>query len=140
MRYLLDTNALSEPIKPRPDPHFQERLAENRDEVCTAAPVWHELLYGCRRLPASKRRRNLERYLEQILAPSLTVLPYDQAAASWHAGERARLVGIGKTPAFVDGQIAAVARVHDLVLVTANVRHFEVFVNLVVEDWTRPVA
>lgn len=138
MRYLLDTNVLSEPTRPKPNAHVLERLAQRREQVCTAAPVWHELSYGCRRLPESKRRRELTRYLEQILAPSIVILPYDAAAAAWHAGERARLTALGRTPAFVDGQIAAVAKVRDLVLVTANVKDFGGFEDLLVEDWTQP--
>ncbi len=71
----------------------------------------------------------------QAYAKSLTVLGYDDAAAAWHASERARLTGSGKTPSFVDGQIAAIARVNALVLVTANVRHYESFEGLTIEDW-----
>jgi tRNA(fMet)-specific endonuclease VapC len=67
--------------------------------------------------------------------PSIPVLPYDQAAAEWHAAERARLSAAGKTPAFVDGQIAAIAKVNDLILVTSNRSHFENFRELQVEDW-----
>ncbi len=111
-----------------------ERLEEHRGEVCSAAPVWNELLYGCRRLPPSKRRRELQGYLDR-LERSLTILPYDAAAADWHAEERARLGRLGKTPPFVDGQIAAVARVHDLVLVTGNVVHYQDFAGLVIENW-----
>jgi tRNA(fMet)-specific endonuclease VapC len=138
LRYLLDTNVLSEPVRPQPNTHVLERLAKRRELVCTAAPVWHELAYGCRRLPESKRRRELTQYIEQVLAPTLVVLPYDAAAAAWHAGERARLTALGKTPAFVDGQIAAVAKVNDLVLVTANVKDFDKFEALPFEDWTLP--
>ncbi len=136
MRFLLDSNVLSEPAKPKPNEHLVERLTKYRDVVATASPVWHELLYGCRRLPPSKRRRDLERYLE-TLALSLPVLSYDNEAADWHAAERARLTALGRKPAFVDGQIAAVARSFDLILVTGNVRHFVEFEGLVVEDWTQ---
>ena len=136
MRFLLDTNVLSEPARPAPDTGVMTRLEKHRDEVCTAAPVWNELLYGYRRLPPSKRREMLRSYLRDRLEPSLTILPYDAPAADWHAGERARLGRTGRTPAFVDGQIAAVARVNDLVLVTGNVAHYEGFEGLVIEDWT----
>ena len=57
------------------------------------------------------------------------------AAADWHAAERARLTGLGRTPPFVDGQIAAIAHVNGLVLVTANVADFRHFADLSVEDW-----
>ncbi len=112
-------------------------LEQLREEVCTAAPVWNELWYGCRRLTPSKRREHISTYLKDRLEPSLSILPYDVSAADWHAKERARLGQLGKTPAFIDGQIAAVARVHELVLVTRNVTDFQDFDGLLLEDWTR---
>lgn len=137
MRFLLDTNVLSEPARPEPNAEVMKRLERHRDDVCTAAPVWNELLYGYRLLPPSKRRKALRGYLRDRLEPTLIILPYDTPAADWHAEECARLGRAGKTPAFVDGQIAAVARVNDLVLVTGNVAHYQDFEGLVVEDWTR---
>ncbi len=135
LRFLLDTNVLSEAARPRPDAGVLERLQHHSQVVCTAAPVWHELVFGASRLPPSRRKDTIEQYLFDVLAPSLPVLPYDQEAARWHAGERARLVSIGRTPAFVDGQIAAIARSNGLVLVTNNTRDFVDFVDLAVEDW-----
>jgi tRNA(fMet)-specific endonuclease VapC len=65
-------------------------------------------------------------------------LPYDEAAATWHGEERARLEALGKPAPFVDGQIAAVAHVHGLVLVTTNEMHFRGFKGLQVENWSKP--
>ena len=59
-------------------------------------------------------------------------------AAHWHATEWSRLVGLGQTPAFADGQIAAVAAVNSLVLVTRNVADFAAFQGLVIENWFEP--
>lgn len=132
--YLLDTNALSEPARPQPSEAFMRRLDAARGEIATAAPVWHELLFGCRRLTPSPRRRTLERYLG-LLAVSLEVLPYDSTAADWHAEERARFEGTGRRPAFVDGQIAAIARTRHLKLVTRNVSDFDAFEGLEVDNW-----
>ena len=63
------------------------------------------------------------------------VLPYDNAAAEWHARERARLEKRGERPSFVDGQIAAIAVTQSLVLVTRNVRDFDRFEDLELENW-----
>jgi tRNA(fMet)-specific endonuclease VapC len=136
LRFLLDSNVLSEPPRPSPNPQVLARLKEHRREMATAAPVWNELLFGWERLPASRRKDHLERYLMEIVAASLPILPYDQAAAVWHASERARLQALGKTPPFIDGQIAAIAKTSDLVLVTANVSHFVEFEGLAIEDWS----
>ena len=97
--------------------------------------MWNELLFGCYRLPDSKRRERFELYVKEVLAPSLLILPYDARAADWHAAERARLGGSGATAPFRDGLIAAVARTQDLALVTRNVKDFRGFQGLVVEDW-----
>ncbi len=133
--YLLDTNALSEPLKPKPNPGFLKRLANHADALFTAAPVVHEMWYGAERLPSGKRRRAIEQYLRNVLLPSIPVLPYDGQAALIHAVERARLTGRGKTPAFVDGQIAAIALVHGLIVITANIEDFVLFEGLTVMSW-----
>jgi tRNA(fMet)-specific endonuclease VapC len=136
VRYLLDANVISEIIRPRPDESVRERLTRHQGEVATAAPVWQEMLFGARRLPPSRRRRNIERYLAEVVRGTMPILPYDAAAADWHAAKRARLVSIGRTPPFVDGQIAAIAATNDLVLVTANIADFAGFSGLMVEDWS----
>ncbi|HKV07788.1 MAG TPA: type II toxin-antitoxin system VapC family toxin [Thermoanaerobaculia bacterium] len=136
LRYLLDTNVLSEPVKPVPNPGVLAKIQQHWEELATAAPVWHELWFGCRRLPSSAKRTKLEDYLGKSLAPSLKRLPYDNRAAERHAEERARLVSIGKTPSFTDGQIAAIAMVNGLIVVTRNIDHFLGFRGLKVEDWT----
>ena len=135
MYYLLDTNILSEPTKPDPHPGLLEQIDQHRKQICTAAPVCNELLYRVRRLSPSKRRQRLETYVKDVVEASMEILPYDSEAADWHAEERARLSRVGETPAFVDGQIAAIACVNDLVLVTHNVAHFSSFLDLRVEDW-----
>ncbi len=135
MKYLLDTNVASEPLRPRPDPQVLHRLREHEGEIALPSPVWHELQYGCARLPRSRRRRAIEKYLSDVLAFSFPILGDDRATAEWHAKERARLAAKGKMPSFVDGQIAGIAWTNDLVLVTFNRRDFEVFEGLRLEDW-----
>ena len=66
---------------------------------------------------------------------SFPILDYDRAAAEWHGQERVRLEAAGKTPPFVDGQIAAIAYVNDLTLVTANKLDFRGIKGLRVEGW-----
>ena len=126
---------MSEPLLPRPNRRLLEKLREHGDEVATAAVVWHELLFGLRRLPASARRSAIEEYLNEVVAASVRILPYDDRAADWHAAERSRLTGIGRTPPFADGQIAAVATTNGLTLITANPAAFAAFQDLEVENW-----
>lgn len=135
LRYLLDTNVLSEPSAAAPNPGVVKHFQRHQLHIATASVVWNELLYGSHRLPASKRRDTLQAYIDEALRPSLTILPYDTAAGEWHAVERARLEKAGTPRPFVDGQIAAIARVNGLILVTANAKDFRFFDGLVVEDW-----
>ena len=133
LRYLLDTNVLSESSRRRPDPDVESRLEAHAREACTAAPILHELQYGLARMPDGSRKQALARYLRRVLR--LEILPYDREAARWHAEERARLTGRGRTPPFVDGQIAAITATNGLTLVTRNTGDFDCFTDLSVENW-----
>jgi tRNA(fMet)-specific endonuclease VapC len=124
-------------VKATPDPEVMRQLAAHEGELATCAIVWHELVYGTARLPRSRKRRVLEAYLEEAVRAALPILPYDEAAADWHGRERARLTRRGSAPPSADGQIAAIAAVNDLVLVTSNLRDFRRFQGLRLEDWRR---
>lgn len=137
LRFLLDTNILSEPLRPIPNSNIMEMLRRHENEIATATVVYHELLFGCYRLPESKKRQTIEKYLQEVVEPNIPLLPYDTNAAKWHATERARLVSIGKTPSFADGQIAAIAHVNGLIVVTNNVADYADFLELQVENWFR---
>jgi tRNA(fMet)-specific endonuclease VapC len=113
------------------------KLEERGPECAVAAPAWHELAYGCRRLPRGRRRLAVEAYLQDVVRASFPILPYDEVAAAWHGSERARLESLGRPTPYVDGQIAAIAHVNGLVLVTANVRDFTGFKDLRLENWLR---
>jgi tRNA(fMet)-specific endonuclease VapC len=134
-KYLLDTNVLSEPLRPVPNRRVLQCLRRFEDRIVTASVVWHELRYGACRLPRSNKRSAIQKFLESVVLVTIPILPYDERAARWHAEERARLEKIGKTPAFVDSQIAATAKVNGLTLVTRNVNNYSLFKDLIVENW-----
>ncbi|HLG58707.1 MAG TPA: type II toxin-antitoxin system VapC family toxin [Vicinamibacterales bacterium] len=138
LRYLLDTSIVSAPMAKSPNAHVVERLDAHGQECAIAAPVWHELTYGCERLAQGKRRAALERYLHDVVLTSFPVLPYDEAAAAWHGQERARLDRLGRAAPFTDGLIAAIAHVRGLVLVSANVKDFSRFREIDVVNWLDP--
>jgi tRNA(fMet)-specific endonuclease VapC len=137
-RYLLDTNILSEPLAATPNRVLLARLKRHEGELATASVVWHELVFGASRLPESRRRATIERYLEEVIEATIPIIAYDAGAAAWHGAQRARLQGLGVETSFADGQIAAVARVNDLVLVTRNVKDFRPFKGLPLENWFAP--
>ena len=120
MKYLVDTNVLSEAVKAVPNQSVMKMFEKYQHEIVTAAPVWHELQFGCRRLPPSRKCEIISSFLNDVVKRTMPVLPYDERAAEWHARQRARLSAKGMTPPFVDGQIAAISAVNNLILVTRN--------------------
>ncbi|MGL4513791.1 MAG: PIN domain-containing protein [Lacipirellulaceae bacterium] len=133
--YLFDTNVASLSTRKEADPRDVARFERIVESGALAATTHCELLYGIERLPPGQRRDSLREVLETLLARGVPVLPYDRIAAEWHAAERARLAALGATPPFADGQIAAVAAVNQLTLVTRNAADFAGFVGLRVEGW-----
>jgi len=136
LKFLLDTTIVSAPIAKEPNRRVVKKLERHSIHCAIAAPVWHELVYGVSRLSLGKRRTGLEEYLRSVVRRSFPILPYDDVAAEWHAKERARLEEDGRTPPFVDGQIAAIAFTQGLTLVTANGKDFRPFSDLVTVDWS----
>jgi tRNA(fMet)-specific endonuclease VapC len=136
LQYLVDASTLSWVVAPKPNKKVVRRLARDGASCAIAAPVWHELTCGCGRLAPGKRRTERLAFLRDVVNASFPVLPYDEHAATWHGSERARLEKLGRPVPFVDAQIAAIARIAGLILVTANPKDFRRFRDLKVEDWT----
>jgi tRNA(fMet)-specific endonuclease VapC len=134
LKYLLDTNVISELMRPAPNSKIVKTVDLYKEETATASTVVHELLYGGLRLPESKKRKAFLDYISDSVL-NLPILSYDDKAAQYHAQERARLSEIGKTLAFADGQIASVASCNNLILVTNKVADFQYFENLKIENW-----
>ena len=139
MKYILDTNVLSEAVKTKPNRHVMAMLEKHQAEIATASPVWHELQYGCLRLPVSRKREIIESFLEDVIRQNIIIFPYDERSAKWHAQERARLAAKGQMPSYDDGQIAAIAKVNGLALVTRNTADFKIFTDLEVQNWHKGV-
>ena len=135
IKYLLDTNILSEPARKKPNNKVMQCFTEYDGQYVTAAIVWHELQYGCALLPNSKRKIQLQNYLLTLLDNGLIILSYDQVAAEWFASHRAVLKEQGKMAAYADGEIAAIAAVNNLTLATRNIDDFHDYKNLLLENW-----
>ncbi len=135
IRFLLDTNVISEPHRVRPNPGVMRKIGRHAGEIALSAPGWQELIFGWKKLDDSIKRSHLGRYLRKVRL-STPILPYDHRAAVWQGEERARLYKEGLTLSpKADPFIAAVAQVNDLVLVTHNTLDFAVFEGLRIEDW-----
>jgi len=135
LNYLLDTNILSEAKRPHPNEKVIEKLRLYRQETATAILVIHEMLYGCFRLPISKKPQDIEDYINNVILAEIPLFDYDLKSAQYHAQERARLSKIGKNPGFIDGQIASIAVTNNLILVTNNVADFQDFDGISIENW-----
>ncbi len=136
LRYLLDTNIVSQPVCKRPDVRVLAELREFGEVCAIASTTWHELHYGASLLPESRRRAKIEHYIRGLPAV-MPILDYDAPVAAWHGRIRAKLQASGLTTPILDGQIAAVAHVHSLTVITANVVDFEPF-GVPVKNWMKP--
>ncbi len=76
-----------------------------------------------------------ESNFNDVIRHHMIILPYDERAALWHVKERARLASEGYMPSFVNGQIASVANVNGLILVTRNASDFDRFSGVEIENW-----
>ena len=138
MAFLLDTNVVSETVRPRPRQRVLHWIeARNPSDLFLAAQTIGELVRGARKARDQERRERFGRWIEQDLARQFDgrVLAFDgRTAAIW-----GRLMGdgdrAGRRPAAADAQIAAVAIQHGLVLVTRNVRDFAQFDVELLNPW-----
>ncbi len=135
IRYLLDTNIVSEPARLDAAPQVQARFRTHAEETCISSVVWHELVYGVERLARGRKREFLRHYLLEVVRPVMPVLPFDAVAAEWLGRERARLESLGRPRPITDGMIAAAAATRGLILVTRNIDDFADFNGLHIENW-----
>lgn len=135
MKYLLDTNILSEPVVARPNPFVLEKIKAHSRLLAISAVTWQEAVYGMLLLPAGRRREQIEDYLFKRVRSALPIIGFDERAAQWQAERRAQLRQQGRSPSYSDSQIAAIAAVNDLILVTRNLSDFREFTGLHVENW-----
>jgi predicted nucleic acid-binding protein len=93
MEFLLDTNVLSEAVKKTPNKNVLAMMERYQNQISTAAPVWHELKYGCLRLPRSRKRSTIEKFLDDVVLPNIPVLAYDQSNISINYGRKLKKCG-----------------------------------------------
>lgn len=139
MTFLLDTNVVSEWVKPRPDPGVITWLEEaDEDRVFLSVVTLAELRYGIERMPAGARRSRLDRWLreEMTLRFEQRILSVDALIAETWGRVAARSQAAGRKMSIMNAFLAATAEVHRLTIVTRNVVDFSALGNSVLNPWT----
>jgi len=125
--YLIDTNVISELIRPTPEP-MVELWFKKADPASLFSSVvtWGEIRLGVENMPASRRRNEIEMWLATGLPKwfGANLLPVTKEIADQWGRTTATARQSGITIATADGLIAATAIEHGLTLVTRNVRDF----------------
>jgi tRNA(fMet)-specific endonuclease VapC len=130
---VLDTDVVSDLMRPRPSAQLVERLAAiDAAEQATTAITIGELAYGAQH---ADRPELYERAVR--LLSGARVLPFDRDAAERYGSIRDELEREGRRLPDPDLRIAATALAHGAVLITGNIRHFERVPGLGCEDWLR---
>ena len=138
MTVLLDTNVVSELLRPSPNPAVEGWVAGRQAaDLHFSAVSEAELRYGVALLPAGRCRDALALAVEAILREDFEdrVLPFDSEAAREYADIAASRRTAGRPVAPADCQIAAIARSRDLTIATRNVRDFAAMEIELVDPW-----
>jgi len=138
---VLDTNVVSEPLKPAPDPVVLDWLnAQEPQTLYTTTVNLAELFAGVEALPAGRRKDALAQALSsQVLALfDGRILSFDTKAADALATTNASAQAQGNTMAFADCAIAAIARVNGFALATCNMRDFKGTGVSLIDPWVLP--
>ena len=136
---ILDTNVVSELLRPTPEPGVEAWLAaQNGSDVHLTAVSEAELRRGVGLFPAGRRRDALASAIEAILTCDFAgrMLSFDSAAAIAFAVIFVDRRNAGRPISFPDCQIAATARAHGVAMATRNVANFEGCGVEVINPWS----
>lgn len=125
---LLDTNIVSEVMKPAPADSVLRWLDDQETENLYLSTITiAEIVFGIHILPDGRWRRKLADRFEDFVARGFDqrILPFDTAAAHVFGDIMGRRRELGRPMSFPDGQIAAIARACHFALATRNVSDFE---------------
>ena len=127
MKFLFDTNVISEVRHPKGDSKVKERFAEiPQSDLYTSSVVFAELTKGIWSLAKGRRRDSLLEWLDQFEKQfGDRILPFDQSTAKIHGKMVAEALSKGIQIGSSDGQIAASAIKYNLTVITRNERDFK---------------
>ncbi len=136
---ILDTNVISEFMRPTPDADVARWLgAQPLDRLAITAVTVAEILYGLDVMPDGRRKADLlDRFAVMLRrAFASTVIPFEDAAAVAYAGIRGDRERAGRPISVNDAMIAAIARAHGATIATRNVADFQNCGIAVFNPWT----
>jgi predicted nucleic acid-binding protein len=125
---ILDTNVVSEPLKPNPDAAVLRWLDRQSPATLYLTTINQaELLAGVLALPAGKRRTELQRVINKELVSLFAdrILPFGERSAEAYAHVVTAANVAGNPIDFADAAIGAIAIEHNFILATRNVREFK---------------
>lgn len=135
---VLDTNVLSELMRAKPAPEVLAWIdAQPTSQLFISAITVAEILYGIARMADGKRKQSLLDVATLMFDEDFAgrILSFDSDAAVHYAGLAAESEAKGKVVDMADGQIAAIAALHDARVATRNVRHFDYLGVPVINPW-----
>ena len=136
---LLDTNVLSELMRAKPAPQVLEWVdAQPAGDLVITSITVAEVLYGIARMPDGKRKQGLLGVASVMFDEDFAgnILPFDADAAVHYAEIAAETEAKGRIVDMADAQIAAIGRLHDAVIATRNIRHFQTLGVALVDPWS----
>jgi predicted nucleic acid-binding protein len=139
VNFLLDTSAVSEWMKPLPNPSLIRWLAEaDEDRLFLSVMTLAELRYGVERLTSGARKSRLETWLREELPLRFEgrLLLIETAIADTWGRVMSRCSAVGKPIGMMDAFFAATAEVHELTIVTRNVSDFAASGIPLLNPWT----
>ena len=124
---VLDTNVISEPVKPLADPGVIAWLdSQSKESLYLCAPVLMEVLLGITLLPEGRRKSAMKAAVQALLANYFAdrFLAFERAAAVAYAALAGRASARGYSISMADCQIAAIAAVHGFTVATRDTAPF----------------
>ena len=135
---LLDTNVLSELMRPATNPQVAAFLAaQPAEELFTASLCEAEIRYGLARLPSGRRRDSLETAFQTFITTGFAgrILAFDSACTEGYAAVRTRREAAGLPISIPDALIAGTGLAHGATVATRNVADFVGCGVAVVDPW-----
>jgi len=136
---ILDTNVLSEALKPEPSAAVLDWFADQApSDVFTTTITMAEILYGLEAMASGKRRMRLLAAVERMFVEQFEgrILPFDEEAARLFAVIVASREAAGSPISQFDAMIAAIARSHHAAVATRNTADFELCGVKLIDPWS----